>query len=74
MVLFNTEGRAARVAKDLTAASYRAYVKDLNLGARGHMYEVVVGPFASLAEAEAQIARIRAIPGYQDARLVSPTP
>jgi cell division septation protein DedD len=74
VALFSSSARAARLAADLTAASYRAYVRDLQLGDRGRLYQVKVGPFASRAAADADIARIHATPGYADARVVSSTP
>jgi hypothetical protein len=34
------------------------------------MYEVMVGPFPTRIDADAEAGRIRAIPGYADARVV----
>jgi cell division septation protein DedD len=73
VALFSSRGRASALAADLTGANYPAYVKDLVLEDR-HMFEVVVGPFSSRADADAGVARIRAIPGYDDARVVASGP
>jgi hypothetical protein len=74
VALFSSSARAVRVVADLAAANYRAYVRDLQLGDRGRLYQVKVGPFASRAAADAEMARIHATPGYADARVVSSTP
>jgi general secretion pathway protein A len=71
VALFNSTTRASRLVTDLTAANYRAYVRDLDLGDRGHLYEVMVGPYATREEADTEAARIHAMPGYADARVVS---
>ena len=74
VALFSSSTRASRLIDELTATGYRAYVKDLDLGDRGHLYEVVVGPFATRAEADTTVEQIHAMPGYGDARVVSSTP
>jgi cell division septation protein DedD len=74
VALFNSTRRASRLVTELTTANYHAYVRDLDLGDRGHLYEVMVGPFASREEAATEAARIHAIPGYEDARVVSSAP
>jgi cell division septation protein DedD len=74
VALFSSSARASRVRDQLIAAGYRAYIKDLDLGDRGRLYEVVVGPFALRAETDAVAARIRAIPGFADARILSSAP
>ena len=71
VALFNSRTRASRLVAELTAGNYRAYLKDLDLGDRGHLFEVMVGPFATRAAADAELARIQALPGYEDARVVS---
>jgi type II secretory pathway predicted ATPase ExeA/cell division septation protein DedD len=71
VALFNSTTRASVLVTDLLAANHHAYVRDLDLGDRGHLYEVMVGPFAGREEADAELARIHAIPGYADARMVS---
>jgi cell division septation protein DedD len=74
IALFTSSARATRLVADLTTARYRAYVKDLQLGDRGHLYQVKVGPFASRAAADDELARIHATPGYTDARVISSAP
>src|SRR5437588_8809217 len=70
VALFNTAARADRLVQQLTAAGYHAYQNDLDLGARGHLLEVLVGMYATRYAAALDAERIREIPGYQDARVV----
>jgi type II secretory pathway predicted ATPase ExeA/cell division septation protein DedD len=74
VALFNSTTRAARLVADLTAAGHRAYARDIDLGDRGHLFEVMVGPFAARADADGELARIRVRPGYDDARVVASAP
>jgi cell division septation protein DedD len=74
VALFSSSSRASRLVVELGASGYPAYVKDLDLGQRGQMYEVIVGPFSSRADADTEVERIHAIPGYGDARVVSSAP
>ena len=57
--------------QELSAAGYHAYQNDVDLGDRGHLFEVLVGMYPSREAAVADAERIRDIPGYQDARVVS---
>ena len=74
VALFNSNARAAQLVNEMAAARYRAYAREIDLGDRGRMFEVMVGPFLSRAEADADLARIRARPGFEDARVVSSAP
>ncbi len=74
VALFSSSARASGLVEQLGAAGFRAYVKDLDLGDRGHLHEVVAGPFATRAETDAALARIRALPGFGDARAISSAP
>ena len=71
VALFSSVPRAEQLVLALTAAGYRAYQHDVDLGARGHMREVLVGIYASRDAAEADAGKIRAMPGYQDAQVVA---
>ena len=72
VALFNSTTRASRLAAELTAARYPAYVRNLDFGDRGRLYQVKIGPFASREAANAEVARVHAMPGYADARVVPP--
>jgi cell division septation protein DedD len=72
VALFASVQRADRLIDELTQAGFRAYHGELVLGT-AHLQQVLVGPYATRAEAEADRDRIRLIPGYQDAR-VAPAP
>jgi type II secretory pathway predicted ATPase ExeA/cell division septation protein DedD len=71
VALFNSGSRADRLAGELTAAGFHAYQHDLDLGDRGHLHEVLVGTYAAREAADAAAARIREMPGYQDAKVVA---
>jgi len=72
VALFNSTARASRLAAELTAANYPAYVRNLDLGDRGRLYQVRIGPFTSREAADAEVARVHAMPGYADARVAPP--
>ena len=72
VALFASVQRANRLIDELTQAGFRAYHGELVLGT-AHLQQVLVGPYATRAEAELDRDRIRLIPGYQDAR-VAPAP
>jgi type II secretory pathway predicted ATPase ExeA/cell division septation protein DedD len=71
VALFNSTTRARRLVDELTAAGYHAYQRDLDLGDRGRLHEVLVGLYATRDAADTDLARIRAIRGYQDATLTA---
>jgi general secretion pathway protein A len=71
VALFNSDTRARRLVDELTAAGYHAYQHDLDLGDRGHLHEVLVGLYTTRDAADTDLARIRAIRGYQDAALTA---
>jgi type II secretory pathway predicted ATPase ExeA/cell division septation protein DedD len=71
VALFNSATRARRLVDELTAAGYHAYQRDLDLGDRGRLHEVLVGLYATRDAADTDLARIRAIRGYQDATLTA---
>jgi cell division septation protein DedD len=72
VALFNSTTRASRLAAELMAANYPAYVRNFDLGDRGRLYQVRIGPFTSREAADAEVARVHAMPGYADARVVPP--
>jgi general secretion pathway protein A len=67
---FQSRDRADRLLDELTTTGFRAYLVDLDMGnERGRYVQVMVGWYDALQDAEADLARIRSIPGYSDARL-----
>ena len=67
---FQGHERASRLAEQLSSAGYRVHQVELNLEPpRGRLLQILVGGYVTLAEAEVDLARIRQIPGYADARL-----
>jgi type II secretory pathway predicted ATPase ExeA len=69
VALFSGAGRAMRLETELEAAGYRASTWVVELEA-GQMYEVRTGPYDTREAAQADADRIRALPGYADARVV----
>jgi cell division septation protein DedD len=65
---FNSVSRSTDLVEQLTSAGYKAYFEDRQC-ALGRMYLVRVGPYLAQAEADADAARIRQLPGYGDARV-----
>jgi type II secretory pathway predicted ATPase ExeA len=70
---FNSVSRSTDLVEQLTSAGYKAYFEDRQFS-RGRMYLVRVGPYLVQADADADAAKIRAIPGYGDARVSSVLP
>jgi general secretion pathway protein A len=71
VALFNSGSRADRLVGELTGAGFHAYQNDLDLGDRGHLHEVLLGMYPTREAADADAARIREMPGYQDAKVVA---
>jgi general secretion pathway protein A len=65
---FESRTRAARLVDELTRAGYRAREVELDLGPRGRFLQVIVDGYSSAVEVESDLQRIRALPGYGDAR------
>ena len=65
---FNSVSRSTDLVEQLTSAGYKAYFEDRQF-AQGRMYLVRVGPYLLQAEADADAAKIRQLPGYGDARV-----
>ena len=71
---FNSVSRSTDLVEQLTSAGYKAYFEDRQF-AQGRMHLVRVGPYLVQADAEADAAKIRQLPGYSDARVsVVPPP
>jgi type II secretory pathway predicted ATPase ExeA/cell division septation protein DedD len=70
VALFNSAGRARTLVEQLAGAGFTAYQMEIDLGARGRPYVVLVGSYASPEAAAEDLSRIRQIPGYLDARVI----
>jgi septal ring-binding cell division protein DamX len=67
---FEDEGRAGQLVAQLAGGGFRAYQAAFTLDGEP-WWQVSVGTYAALAEAEADLEKIRDIPGYEDATLRS---
>ena len=65
---FNSVSRSTDLVEQLTSAGYKAYFEDRQF-AQGRMHLVRVGPYLVQADADADAAKIRQLPGYSDARV-----
>lgn len=67
---FEDEGRAGQLVAELVRRGYRAYHSRFHLD--GELWwQVSVGPYPTLVEGAADLAKVREIPGYDDATLRS---
>jgi general secretion pathway protein A len=67
-----SRARADRLVGELTAAGLRARSVEFDLGApRGLVLQIRVDGYKTAADAERDLMRIRELPGYGDARLLS---
>jgi cell division septation protein DedD len=75
---FESVLRAQRLVEQLTLQGYRSRIVALDFGPpRGRLVQVLVGGYPTAADAEPDLARMRARPGFADARLervLSPEP
>jgi hypothetical protein len=65
---FRTSARAALVMTQLADAGYPAYYTALDLNGVP-FWQVIVGAYDTVAAAQVDLDKIRAIPGYGDARI-----
>ena len=70
VALFDSADRSTKLVAELTLAGYKPYVITLR-GSRGPMFVVRVGPYILQADVNADVSKIRQIPGYADARVAS---
>jgi general secretion pathway protein A len=68
---FRQESEAAALADQLRGVGYESRIRRIDSDARGLWQQVVIGPYADIAVARADEARIRQLPGYGDARLTT---
>ena len=69
VALLETSQGAKWLTADLAKAGYRAYATDLDMPNQGRQHLVAIGPYASRAEAELDLQRLRQTRGYEHARL-----
>jgi type II secretory pathway predicted ATPase ExeA/cell division septation protein DedD len=67
---FEDEARASQLVSELAAAGYRAYHSRFALDGEP-WWQVSVGPYATVADGESDLMKVREIPGYDDATLRS---
>ncbi len=68
---FRQEFEAARLVDELRGLGYRARRSRVEAGERGSWHQVFVGPYADLDQARQDEARVRQLPGYADAHLMT---
>jgi general secretion pathway protein A len=68
---FRQANEAGQLVAELSRQGFRASISRIDTAARGVWHQVRVGPYAGLDEARADEARIRRMPGYGDARLIT---
>jgi general secretion pathway protein A len=67
---FESALRAQRLVEELTRDGYRARSVELDFGPpRGRLIQVLVGGYRTAADAEPDLTRMRALPGFADAQL-----
>jgi type II secretory pathway predicted ATPase ExeA len=71
---FTNPERADALVAELTGLSLPAYRVTLKVAGGGPLYVVLLGRYNSAAEAESAAARVRAIPGYADAKIQALAP
>jgi general secretion pathway protein A len=68
---FRHEAEAARLSQQLDELGFHARIASINTGERGVWHQVFVGPYADIEDARRDEARVRQMPGYGDARLIT---
>ena len=73
VAVFTGPERAGRLQAELAGAGHHASTRSIVL-AGTPMFEVRAGPYSTREAADIDVARIRQMPGYADARVISPVP
>jgi general secretion pathway protein A len=68
---FRYEPEAASLLDQLKGLGYRARTSRVSSNERGTWHQVFVGPYGDVAQAREDQARVRLLPGYADAHLVT---
>jgi cell division septation protein DedD len=69
---FRAPTEAGVLLDQLRGLGYRTYTNQVASTSRGAWHQVFVGPYDDLDHARQDEARVRRLPGYADARLVTP--
>ena len=67
---FRQEGEAGRLTEMLRASGYNVRLVRVT-GARGLWHQVLVGPYTDMDLARQDQLKVRQMPGYGDARLIT---
>lgn len=68
---FRQPAEAERLSADLRALGFDVRGVRVVSGARGVWHQVLTGPYAEVEAAQREVTRVRSIPGYGDARLIT---
>ena len=68
---FRQEAEAAALAEQLRGLGYESRIRRIDSDVRGLWHQVLTGPYADIALAREDEARVRQLPGYTDARLTT---
>lgn len=71
VALFESSGRSTRLVETLTAVGCRAREAIVDLEPDRHLHVVFIGGYATRADAEPDLARIKDIAGFADARVIA---
>jgi cell division septation protein DedD len=69
---FRVQTQAATLLDQLRALGYRAYANRVGPAAGSAWHQVFVGPYDDLNQARQDEARVRQLPAYADAHVVTP--
>jgi cell division septation protein DedD len=70
MATLETPAGAERAVRELGAAGYRAYSRELTLKSGGPAYAVFLGPYPDMTEAQRDFEQAQGIRGYTAGRIV----
>ncbi len=73
VALFTTSERAGRLIDVLTREQFTVFKRALRLGSGRIFQQVLIGPFTSRADAEANLQRLQQTNGFDDARVAETT-
>lgn len=68
---FRHESEAATLSRQLEDLGFRVRASNVESNERGVWHQVFVGPYTDLEQARRDEARVRQMPGYSDARLIT---
>jgi cell division septation protein DedD len=68
---FRQESEAALLTRQLGELGFHVRTSRVESSGRGVWHQVFVGPYSDIGEARRDEARVREIPGYRDAQLIT---